>query len=149
MDPEAYLADLRAKGIDASIGPQSRLPLPPVKPAVMLVLPFPPSVNHYWRHTMVNGRPVVLLSKVGRAYRKTVDSLVPLMGQMAGSLSFTAVFCPPDNRRRDLDNLLKAIIDALQHAGVYRDDSQIREINIRFGDVVKHGAAKVVIKVLE
>ena len=32
---------------------------------------------------------------------------------------------PPDRRRRDLDNLQKPLLDALQHAGVYEDDSQI------------------------
>ena len=32
---------------------------------------------------------------------------------------------PPDRRRRDLDNLLKPALDALQHAGVYEDDSQV------------------------
>jgi crossover junction endodeoxyribonuclease RusA len=35
---------------------------------------------------------------------------------------------PPDNRRRDLDNLLKATLDAMQIAGVYYDDSQIDEL---------------------
>ena len=34
-------------------------------------------------------------------------------------------FYPPDNRRRDLDNAQKALLDALQHGGAYRDDSQI------------------------
>jgi len=32
---------------------------------------------------------------------------------------------PPDRRRRDLDNLLKSVLDALEHAGLYADDSQI------------------------
>jgi Holliday junction resolvase RusA-like endonuclease len=35
---------------------------------------------------------------------------------------------PPDRRRRDLDNILKAILDALQHAGCYADDSQIHAL---------------------
>ncbi len=32
---------------------------------------------------------------------------------------------PPDRRRRDLDNVLKALLDSLAHAKVYEDDSQI------------------------
>lgn len=32
---------------------------------------------------------------------------------------------PPDRRRRDLDNLQKPTLDAMQHAGVYEDDSQV------------------------
>jgi crossover junction endodeoxyribonuclease RusA len=36
----------------------------------------------------------------------------------------------PDNRRRDLDNYLKAPLDALMSAGVYEDDSQIVDLRI-------------------
>ena len=36
----------------------------------------------------------------------------------------------PDYRRRDLDNLLKATLDGLAHAGVYDDDSQIVDLRI-------------------
>lgn len=36
----------------------------------------------------------------------------------------------PDKRRRDLDNLLKATLDGLAHAGVYEDDSQIVDLHI-------------------
>jgi crossover junction endodeoxyribonuclease RusA len=32
---------------------------------------------------------------------------------------------PPDNRRRDADNVQKSVLDALQHAGVFWDDSQV------------------------
>jgi crossover junction endodeoxyribonuclease RusA len=32
---------------------------------------------------------------------------------------------PPDRRRRDLDNIQKPVLDALQHARVYQDDSQV------------------------
>ena len=36
----------------------------------------------------------------------------------------------PDLRRRDLDNMFKAPLDALGHAGVYADDSQIHDLRI-------------------
>ena len=36
----------------------------------------------------------------------------------------------PDRRRRDLDNILKALFDALTHAGVWSDDSQIDAISL-------------------
>jgi len=32
---------------------------------------------------------------------------------------------PPDRRRRDLDNLQKPLLDALEKAGIYEDDSLI------------------------
>ena len=52
---------------------------------------------------------------------------------MLGRLYVTITAYQPDNRRRDLDNLPKAILDALQHAGVYEDDSQIDELRIGRG----------------
>ena len=53
---------------------------------------------------------------------------------------------PPDKRRRDLDNTLKAILDALQ-PWVYQDDSQVVELVVRRLPAVKPG--RVVMKVEE
>lgn len=41
----------------------------------------------------------------------------------------------PDAKRRDLDNLLKAPLDAMQHAGIYLDDSQIRRLLIEHAGI--------------
>lgn len=96
----------------------------------MLVLPYPPSVNHYWRH--VRGR--TLISQEGRAYRQRVCALLadPAMGgpgprkpPSGGRVALDMDVFPPDRRRRDLDNLQKAVLDSLGHGGVYKDDSQI------------------------
>jgi crossover junction endodeoxyribonuclease RusA len=50
---------------------------------------------------------------------------------------------PPDRRAFDLDNRLKALLDALAHAGVYEDDGQIDELNIQRGPIVPGGKAIV------
>ena len=42
----------------------------------------------------------------------------------------------PDNRRRDLDNLFKAPLDACTHAGVWEDDSNIVDLRIYWADGV-------------
>lgn len=104
-------------------------------------LPYPPTINTYWRHVGAK----VLISGKGRRYRKAVVAAMRLLfvDELVGPLKLTATFHPPDNRRRDLDNLPKALLDALKHAGLYADDSQIRHMDIRFGPVVPGGRAAV------
>lgn len=88
-------------------------------------LPWPPSVNTYWRS--VNGR--VLISRTGREYRAAVSRIdLPRFG--AARLAVTIDAYPPDKRRRDLDNLPKSVLDAMQHAGAFDDDSQIDRLTI-------------------
>ena len=69
-----------------------------------LELPWPPSVNHYYRHV----GPRVLISCDGRKFRERV----------------VARF------RRDVDNSLKCLLDTFTHAGLYNDDSQICKLTV-------------------
>lgn len=55
---------------------------------------------------------------------------------------------PPDRRRRDLDNILKATLDSLQHAGLYPDDSQIDALFVIRGQIVKGGSLQVELSIL-
>ena len=48
-----------------------------------------------------------------------------------------------DRRRRDIDNIAKALLDALQHGGVYIDDSQIVDLRIKKADPVEGGSTLV------
>lgn len=38
---------------------------------------------------------------------------------------------PPDKRKRDLDNLFKAVLDSLQAAEIFPDDCQVDELSIK------------------
>ena len=94
--------------------------------ALCLTLPVPPSANHLWR----NLRGATLLSKAARTYRKVVGEAVLMRGPgvslpLTGRLRLTIILTAPDRRRRDLDNCIKPIQDALTHAGVWVDDEQI------------------------
>lgn len=122
-----------------------------------LQLPYPPSVNHYWR--MWRGRMV--LSDEGRRYRESVcNRLAPIRGTLGmdgrgirkppsgGRIALCMDAFPPDRRRRDLDNIQKALLDALEHAGVYADDSQIDLLIARRRDQCDGGLVTVRVDVL-
>lgn len=91
-------------------------------------LPFPPSINHYWRRV----GPRTLISREGRRFRQRVMAILAARGirPMGGWLDVHVEVSPPDNRRRDIDNLQKALLDALQHGGAYADDNQIVKLSI-------------------
>ena len=109
---------------------------------VKLTLPYPPSINHYWR----NFRGRMVISQEGRAFRQNVCALLasgrgngPPKPPSGGRIALAMDAFPPDRRRRDLDNLQKAVLDALQHGGVYRDDSQIDLLVTRRCNTVPEG----------
>ena len=93
-----------------------------------LELPYPPSVNHYYRRV---GRRT-LISREGRKFRRHVCSLLAAAGvtPLSGPLRVEIEVYPPDRRRRDIDNVQKALLDALQHGGAFHDDGQIVQLKI-------------------
>jgi crossover junction endodeoxyribonuclease RusA len=116
-----------------------------------LSLPWPPSVNRYWRSPnkgRLAGR--TLLSAEARAYREAAAFAI-LRGEGTCVRTFTTrlavsiVACPPDRRKRDLDNLLKPLLDALAHNLVIEDDSLIDDLRIRRGDIVADGRVFVTV----
>jgi crossover junction endodeoxyribonuclease RusA len=109
----------------------------------MIELPWPPSVNRYYRN--VRGR--TLISAEGRQYRATVEALVGgTVETLTGRLAVTVYCHVPDQRRRDLDNLGKCLFDSLTHAGVWEDDSQIDDMRLVRAPAVKGGLVRVEIR---
>ena len=106
---------------------------------IEFTLPWPPSVNHYWR----NFRGRMVIGERGRAYRR--DAIASIRQQripadgVGGPLSVRVHAFPPDRRRRDLDNLQKALLDAVVAAGVIEDDSNIDELQVVRGKVQSGG----------
>lgn len=96
---------------------------------IELTLPWPPTVNTYYRN--VQGK--TLISSAGRAYCKAVaDQVLIQRGakNLECRLAVRIVAFVPDRRRRDLDNILKSLLDSLTRAGVWADDSQIDKLTI-------------------
>lgn len=55
---------------------------------------------------------------------------------MDGPLEVNVIVYPSD-RRREIDNVRKALLDALQYPSVYDGDSQIARLSIDKGDPVE------------
>lgn len=117
-----------------------------------LTLPFPPSVNTYWRAP--NKGPLAgrhLISEKGRQFRtaalaSVIEQLRRKPKPLDGELSVSVILYPPDRRNRDLDNYGKALFDALTHAGVWHDDSQMKRMLVEWGPIVPKGSAEIIIK---
>ncbi|OPZ07268.1 MAG: Crossover junction endodeoxyribonuclease RusA [Alphaproteobacteria bacterium ADurb.BinA280] len=118
-------------------------------------LPWPPSVNHYWRHLSrgkLAGR--TLISEQGREYRDEVaHAVLSQIGNrtlpLNGRLKVWIRAYPPDRRRRDIDNLPKAIFDSLTHARVWPDDSNIDWMLIERCEVCSGGRISIAISKIE
>jgi len=84
-----------------------------------------------------------LISREGRTFRKNVCALLggggPRKPPAGGRIALAMDAFPPDRRRRDLDNIQKPVLDALEHAGVYVDDSQIDLLITRRCESTKDG----------
>ena len=111
---------------------------------IELELPFPPSINHYYRRV----GPRTLISREGRRFRRAVCLLLATSGvrPVSGPLEVRIDLYPPDRRRRDVDNSQKALLDALQHGGAYHDDSQIVHLETWRHPPVRGGKTIVAIK---
>ena len=93
-------------------------------------LPYPPSINTYWRHRVFGRRPIVYVTDAGVAYRSEIKQLAGIVRPLDGDLVVVVNLYPPDRRRRDIDNPIKALLDAMTHAGIWRDDSQIKKLTV-------------------
>jgi crossover junction endodeoxyribonuclease RusA len=105
-------------------------------------------MNHYWRR--VGHRTII--SKEGRQYRQTVAEHVSanrMALRLDSRLVVTISAYPPDRRRRDIDNVLKSLLDALTYAGTWQDDEQIDDLRIVRAGVDSPGRVDVVVSTLE
>jgi crossover junction endodeoxyribonuclease RusA len=102
-------------------------------------------MNTYWR----NFRGRTIISKNGREFREAViqfviDNNIPKFGDK--KLKLTLILRPRDKRKIDIDNRIKAVLDALEHAGVFDDDFQVDHIEMIRGTQIKGGLLHVVIE---
>lgn len=98
-----------------------------------LVLPFPPSVNTYWRAPNkgpLKGRH--LISAKGRAYQSAacvaiVEQLRFLPKPSTAPAAVEIMLYPPDERRRDIDNYTRLCLMRLRMLVFGRMTARCRE----------------------
>lgn len=127
---------------------------------IELDLPYPPSVNHYKKV----GR--IIKTKTGKLYQQRKNTChtekfyfdVYILSKQIipsewGKFDDTAAFSVniyvhhPDSRKRDLDNILKVLLDSLVRAHVIPDDSNIHRLYIEKRNIIEHG--KVIVRIQE
>lgn len=114
---------------------------------ITITLPWPPSVNTYWRHPTTGplaGRHMI--SEKGRLYRAQVKELAWNLPIVRGHCAVLITAFPPDRRQRDLDNLLKSLIDSIAHAALIENDYLIDDLRITRREVKGKGSVIVEIK---
>jgi crossover junction endodeoxyribonuclease RusA len=96
--------------------------------AKILTLPYPPTVNTYWRigRRGKSSKRMMILSERAQAFHLSalpaiIQSGLRLEDQL---FSVTVGVWFPDARSRDTDNLWKPILDTLQRGGAFEDDDQ-------------------------
>lgn len=114
---------------------------------INLRLPYPPSINHYYVRT----KKGMAIKPEGMWYRQQVGFLVAiarLPRKFLGNekVQVTIHAFTPDRIPRDVDNILKCLLDALTDAHVWGNDKQVYDLHITKGyDIQKKGYVEVTV----
>ena len=111
-----------------------------------VTLPWPPSVNHYWA---ARGKGRYIAPHARAWHREAWSILRAHRCRYTGPVALYMFAYPPDRRRRDLDNLLKAVQDALVAARVIEDDYQVAELHVVRRPPEPPGRVRVVVEPIE
>jgi crossover junction endodeoxyribonuclease RusA len=106
-------------------------------------LPLPPSVNRLWR----TGRGRVYRSPRYDAWCKAAgwELNIQRPARIAGPVTVTIAAGRPDRRRRDVDNLGKALLDLLTVHRVIEDDSRVVSLSSRWDAAIAPGRIVVTV----
>jgi len=112
-----------------------------------LILPYPPTINHYYGQARSGRR---FIKERGKEYREITRSKFidkyPDHKIWEGKVSIRIYVYPPDKRKRDLDNLNKCLWDSLEYADVFKDDSQIYHLEMTKFEMQKGGWIRTILE---
>lgn len=101
---------------------------------MIIELPFPPTVNTYWRSTATSGRVKVYISDKAKKFRYEAflaarkSKMIAGVKTYHGPLAVTIELYLPNKIKRDVDNYNKGVLDALTYDSVWNDDSQVQKL---------------------
>lgn len=98
---------------------------------IQLVLPYPPTLNHFYARSGTKLYRVKAYTDFIGYVSWLFKTQSPADWKKTGRFSVKIDVYPPDRRKRDLDNLVKPIFDALTQGGAWNDDSQIDKFLVR------------------
>ena len=112
-----------------------------------LTLPFPVSVNAYYRAILRGKFCTSILSAKGREFKERVANMV---AESEKNPTDKRVMCqiklyPPDRRKRDIDNYAKSLLDCFTGIA-WVDDEQIDCLAISREEIVKGGKTEITIR---
>jgi crossover junction endodeoxyribonuclease RusA len=107
-------------------------------------LALPPSLNRLWRSN--RGRVHRAAPYVSWLRTAGWELLTQRPASLTGNVRITIAAGRPDRRRRDIDNLNKAVLDLLVSHGVIEDDSKVVTLTSSWDPDVPAGRVHVAIK---
>ena len=110
------------------------------------LLPFPPSVNSMYAGKARRYKSPRYKKWIAEAQVMACKQKLPVW--VNGPLQVQLDFVKPDKRKRDLDNLAKAVLDFCTDAQVWKDDCQVEHLTLRWVETDFVGV-KVIIQPLK
>lgn len=97
----------------------------------VLMMPFPPSVNHIWRSFRRSSGYTAWIKEAD--FQGMQQKPLP---RFDGPVDVTIKLGRPDKRERDLDNLAKGILDRLEAWEVIENDNLVHRLSLEWSDDV-------------
>lgn len=112
----------------------------------MITLPFPPSTNGLYKN--VKGGRVKTAGYLAWQVLATLQLRQQAPQRVEGRYRLALTLDAPDARRRDADNLIKAVSDLLVSQGVISDDHMAQAISVEWSDLPpkKPGAVRITLE---
>lgn len=109
-------------------------------------LPVPPSINASYRNALIKGKMRRVKTDHYKKWRRasafTIQSKIKYDGRIGGQVSVTIAL--PKDCRMDVDNVIKAFLDALVDSKRIDDDRHV--MSVSSSKILSSGPAMVVVK---